>query len=179
MPVSIPPALHEVLGQRQTLPALAAICTALVVAAGVFVALQGGQADIALWRRVLAFFLFIDIAAGAVANFTSGTNAYYAQSARRRWVFIAVHIHLPLFAALMGMALAPFLLVWVAVIVSVCGLNLIFAHPDQRALAALVTVLGLMAVPLLGLGPIGAIAANLFIVKLCYAFAVNHSGEAR
>ena len=168
--------MHDVLGQRQTALSLAAIGAALVGASVTFVALQGAQADLAFWRRVLAFLLFLDLAAGAVANFTAGTNAHYAQSARRRWLFIAVHIHLPVFAMLMGLPLAPYLMIWAYVIVTVSGLTLAFAHSAQRVLAALVTVLGLMALPLLGLAPLGAVAASLFIVKLCYAFAVNHGG---
>lgn len=172
----IPSALHDVLGQRQTALSLAAIGAALVGAGVVFAALQGAHAELAVLRRVLAFMLFLDLAAGAVANVTAGTNAHYAQSAQRRWVFIAVHIHLPVFALLMGLPLAPYLMIWAYVMVSVSGLTLVFAHPDQRVMAASVTVLGLMALPLLGLSPVGAVAAGLFIVKLCYAFAVNHAG---
>lgn len=169
-------ALHDVLGRRQSVLALSAVGAALVGAAVVFAALQGAHADIAIWRRALAFFLLLDLAAGAVANFTTGTNAHYAQSAKRRWVFVTVHIHLPVFAVLMGLPLPPYLILWAFVIVAVSGLTLVFARPEQRVLAALVTVLGLMAVPLLGLAPLGAVAAALFIVKLCYAFAVNHAG---
>jgi hypothetical protein len=173
--IQVPSALHDVLGQRQTALSLAAIGAALVGAGVVFAALDGAHADLAVWRRVLAFLLFLDLAAGAVANVTAGTNAHYAQSARRRWVFIAIHIHLPVFALLMGLPLAPYLMIWVYVFVTVSGLTLALAHPEQRVLAALVMVLGLMALPLLGLEPLGAVAASLYIVKLCYAFAVNHA----
>ena len=178
MTVAIPPALHDVLGQRQTLAGLLAVGLAILAAAIVFATLTPDQSGLAFWRAALAALLFLDMAAGTVANFTSGTNAHYAQSPRRRWVFIAVHLHLPLFAALMGLPLAPFVLIWAYVIVTVGALNLAFTHPDQRVWAALVTVLGLMVVPILGLDPLGAVAAALFIVKLCYAFAVNHAGSA-
>lgn len=171
--------MHDVLGQRQTGLALTAVAAALVGATVVFAALQEGLSHVAIWRRALAFLLFLDIAAGAVANFTAGTNTHYAQSARRRWVFIAVHLHLPVFALLMGFVVAPYLLLWACVIVSVCGLNLGFAQPQQRVLAALVTVLGIMTLPLLGLAPLGEVAAALFIIKLCYAFAVDHAGGTR
>lgn len=110
--IQVPSALHDVLGQRQTVLSLAAIGAALVAAGLIFVALQGAHADLAVWRRVLAFLLFLDLSAGAVANFTAGTNAHYAQSELRRGVFIAVHIHLPVFALLMGLPLAPFLMIW-------------------------------------------------------------------
>lgn len=174
--IEVPSALHDVLGQRQTALSLAAIGAAIVGASLVFVALQEAHADLAGWRRVLAFLLFLDLAAGAVANFPAGTNVHYAQSAQRRWVFIAVHIHLPVLALLLGLTLAPYLMIWAYVIVTVSGLTLAFAYPGQRVLAALVMVLGLMALPLLGLEPLGAVAASLFIVKLSYAFAVDHAG---
>ena len=153
----VPSALHDVLGQRQTALSLAAVGAALVGAGVVFAVLQDAHADLAVWRRVLAFLLFLDLAAGAVANVTAGTNAHYAQRARRRWVFIAVHIHLPVFALLMGLPLAPYLMIWAYVIATVSGLTLAFAHPDQRVLPALVTVLGLMALGIPAMGATGVL----------------------
>ena len=176
MAIPIPPALHDVLGTRQSVPALAAIAVAVGAVLVVFFSLQGPHTDVPIWRRMLALVFLLDIAAGAVANLTAGTNDHYAQSARRRWLFIAVHIHLPLFAVLLGLPLAPYVGVWAYVIAAAAGLNLAVRHPDQRVVAGAVMVIGLMALPLLGLDPLGGVAAALFIVKVCYAFAVNHSG---
>lgn len=177
MSIVIPPALHEVLGTRQTRLSLITIGSTIL---GAFV-LLGPEVlatnQVALWRRGLALVLLLDIAAGAVANLTAGTSAFYAQSPRRRWVFIAVHVHFPVFAALLGLPLWPAVLVWAYTVGAASVLNLLFAHPEQRVLAGMVLTLGVMGLAALELGPLGTAVAALFMLKVCYAFAVNH-GEA-
>lgn len=52
--------------------------------------------ELPLTKKVLLAFLTLDIGGGIIANFTDGTNNYYAESVKRRYLFIAIHILQPL-----------------------------------------------------------------------------------
>lgn len=174
MTIRIPSALHEVLGEHQSIAALGAIAAsglgfALLWGPGI---LQG--AEVAFWRRALAFLLLIDIAAGAVANLSAGTNAFYAQRPRHRWGFILLHVHLPLFGALLGLPLGPFVAVWAYTICAAVVLTLLISHPSQRILAGGLLVFGLGALPVLLPDPLSLAVSALFLFKVAYSFAVDH-----
>lgn len=170
----IPKLLHEVLGERQSPLALLAVAAACVAGIGLWGQHILISDDIALWRQVIALILFVDIIAGAVANLTRGTNAFYAVRPLHRWGFIALHIHLIAFAALLDLPLAPYVVIWAYTIGGAILLNALFARQDQRVLAGVIVVIGWMALPLMVSDPVGLVASALFIFKVCYAFAVDH-----
>jgi hypothetical protein len=175
--IRIPGLLHDVLGERQSPLALVLVAAPCVLGLALWGQVIVGSADVALWRKALALLLFIDIAAGAVANLTRGTNAFYAARPRNRWVFIAVHLHLIAFAALLALPLAPYVAVWAYTISATIILNLLATRQDQRVLAGALVAIGWMILPLMALEPVGLMASALFIFKLCFAFAVNHDRE--
>lgn len=109
----VPSAFKEVLGARQSAGALLCIAVLTALAATLWALTIGQEASsVRLWRQVLAWLLMLDIAAGAVANFTPGTNAFYAERPAWRWGFIAVHVHVVLIGWLLAVPLAPLVLVW-------------------------------------------------------------------
>lgn len=52
--------------------------------------------ELSITKKILLAFLTLDIGGGIIANFTEGTNNYYAESVKRRYLFIAIHILQPL-----------------------------------------------------------------------------------
>lgn len=176
-PLSIPSALHDVLGERQSRLAIALIAGAAVVAV---LTVAPALAEVELWRGIIAALLIADIAAGAVANLTSGTNDYYAARPRHRWVFIAVHVHLPLVALLLDLPLVPALLAWGATIVAAVIVNTLHRRNEQRVVAGALLAMIACALPLLpDQQPVLLIVSALFAAKVAYSFAVDHRAEVR
>ncbi len=175
--LAIPSPLHDVLGERQSRLAIALIAGAAAVAV---LTVAPALAEVELWRGILAALLIADIAAGAVANLTSGTNDYYSARPRHRWVFIAVHIHLPLVALLLDLPLVPALLAWGATIVAAVIVNTLHGHLEQRVVAGTLLAAIVCALPLLPeQRPALLIVSALFAAKVAYSFAVDHRAEAR
>ena len=175
--IPIPPLLHDVLGKQQPRSSLLLICAAVAVA---LIATAPGLADIALWRSVLAALLIVDIAAGAIANLTAGTNDHYATRSRSRWIFLAVHVHLPVLALLLGAPLTPALIAWAATISGGVIVNLLAGRAVQRVAAGVIFATILCVLPTLPeQEPTLLIASSLFAFKVVYAFAVDHRADSR
>ncbi|MEX0971097.1 MAG: hypothetical protein WD046_11710 [Paracoccaceae bacterium] len=177
--IKIPKAFHEVLGETQSAKSLLLVITTVCIATVLWARPIFDVNDVGLWRKLIALLLFVDIAAGAVANLTEGTNRFYSTRPAHRWGFIALHIHLLVFAALLDLPLLPFVLIWAYVIAATVSLNVLMEWKDQRLLAGAFVAVGWMGLGLLPLDPLGLVVSALFLFKLCYAFAVDHaSGRA-
>lgn len=180
MSLAMPAPLHDVLGARQSPGALALV---LIAGIGLPVALAlsdpAALTGVELWRTPLALLLIGDIAAGAVANFTAGTNDHYAERPRSRWIFIAVHLHLVALALLLDAPLLPAVVLWLATIAGAVAVNLLHGHPLQRPVGGLLLAGILVAISLLpgtplAITPLFAAVAAVFALKVVYAFAVDH-----
>lgn len=171
--LSIPSSLHDVLGERQSVASLALIVLAMPLAV---LAVLPALLAVEPWRAVIAALLVADIAAGAVANVTRGTNEHYAASGRRRAVFLAVHVHLPLVAVLLELPLGPALMGWALTIVAGTIVVLMKQSTIQRPVAAAAVVVILSAVTIVPetTVPLLFITA-LFAIKVVFSFAVDHS----
>ncbi|BBN81878.1 hypothetical protein PA25_18630 [Pseudoalteromonas sp. A25] len=175
--MEIPKSLHDVLGEQQSKSALYAIAIFTLVGSVLIFYLmhyQMPEHTYSWWQYALGELIIIDIVAGAAANFTRGTNQYYARSAKSRWIFIVIHIHLLAVAVLFEQSLLQAVYIWTYVIVSACVLNLLFRHSLQRSIAMLVVFTGLVLIFSLGLPWWYQLVAGLFLVKVCYAFSVDH-----
>lgn len=176
-PITIPSALHDVLGERQSRLAIVLIAAGAI---GAVLAVLPAITEVTAWRGILAALLVADIAAGAIANLTSGTNDYYATRPRHSWIFIAVHIHLPVVALLLGLPLLPALIAWGAVIAAAVIVTALVGHPEQRVVAGTLLIGIMCGLPLLpGQQPVLLIISALFAIKVAYSFAVDHRAEAR
>ena len=175
--IPIPLVLHDVLGKQQTRSSLLLISAAVAIA---LLAMAPALADIAPWRSVLAALLIVDIAAGAIANLTAGTNEHYATRSPSRWVFLAVHVHLPVLALLLGAPLTPALIAWAATIAGGVIVNLLAGRAVQRVAAGVVFGAILCVLPILpDQEPTLLIVSSLFAFKVVYAFAVDHRADSR
>jgi hypothetical protein len=176
-PITIPSALHDVLGERQSRLAIALIAAGAI---GAVLAVLPAITEVTAWRGILAALLVADIAAGAIANLTSGTNDYYAARPRHRWIFIAVHVHLPVVALLLGLPLVPALIAWGAVIAAAVIVTALMGRTEQRVIAGTLLIGIMCGLPLLpDQHPVLLIVSALFAIKVAYSFAVDHRAEAR
>lgn len=137
-------------------------------------------ASVAPWRGGLALLLVLDIAAGCVANFTRGTNDFYAARPRNRWIFIAIHVHIVAVAALLGTDLIAAIAVWGFTIAGAVFVNLLAGKASQAFAGGLLLAIGLTGIALWpGLSPLMTAVSMLFMLKVIFSFAVDHYGSAR
>lgn len=171
----IPLVFKEVLGEHQSAGAL--LCIALVTAlAALSWMFDPGLAtrEVSVWRGVLAWLLMLDIAAGAVANFTRGTNDFYATRPTWRWGFIAVHMHLPVVGALLNIPLAPLLVMWVFTMGAAALVNLCYGRVWQPVVASALLCVGMLVAAYCSISGWQLSLSLLFLLKVVYAFGVNH-----
>lgn len=177
-PIKIPRLLHEVLGEEQGAFEIALVALGGLAAAAAFAALAPIRTASVL-ARLAAIFLAADLGAGALANFTRGTSDYYALRPKLHRLFIAIHIHLPAMALLTGVDLGLSALIWAYTIAAATMVKL--ASPRLRiavagaSLAVGTSLIGVLAWD----SPAQRLAAGLFLVKLAYAFAVDHYAAER
>lgn len=179
----VPPALHEIFGETQT-----ALEVALTVGVGVGAAACLGVGDgvgerilwsVSPWRAGVATVLVLDLAAGAVANLTAGTDAYYAARPALRRVFLAVHLHLPLIFWLLGGPLWVGVGSWAYAVATAAGVNALRDRAIHKPVAGAAVVLGMAAMLAMPHLPLFLQAASvLFLVKMTWSFAVDHRGPS-
>ena len=165
---------HELFGQETTIIDLLAIIISSFSFAGLTLLLKMNE-DISVIKLVILTILALDIAGGVVANFTTGTNNYYADSLRKRYLFVLVHL------------LQPSILIWIfpyelSVILGVSIFTLtssiivlsIKRHYDQRIIAVTLLLFSFILSTLLNYSePLTQIFMQLFSIKLILAFSVN------
>lgn len=182
MTVRIPAPLHEVLGEHQTRMELAVVATfGAAVTVLILLTHRDLLAGVATWRTLLAGALILDVAAGTAANLTHGTSRYYARRPRQRLVFIAVHVHLLAIAWLLGAPLGPAVAVWAYTILAALAVNRLCGSTRQTFVGGVGLALGLVFVVMLtpSLGPLLAAVAALFLIKVAFAFAVDHYRDSQ
>ncbi len=177
MTIRMPPFLHDVFGESQTLFELLAI---ILFGAGsttfLFLAYPQMTASLPFWKILIAFLLILDITAGSVANFTRSTSNYYAgKNNRSRVVFILIHVHILLLAWLLGFGWLGAIVVWGYTIAGALVVNALTGNTLQKFTAGLLLVLGIaIIVTGLEMPAYFLMVSLLFLVKVLYAFAVDH-----
>ncbi|CAM3971341.1 hypothetical protein [Pseudoalteromonas byunsanensis] len=175
--MDMPKYLHEILGARQSKVALLGVSAFMLLGSVVVFLLmyyQTPEKSYVWWQYLFGGVIIVDIVAGCAANFTHGTNQYYAGSRRARRIFILIHVHLLVVALLFEQPLLPSLLFWMYVILASSILNFFFKHPKQPGFALLVIFIGLFVVSGLDVQWWYKLVCALFLIKVCYAFAVDH-----
>lgn len=176
-----PPALHEVFGESPSgREILAVLAFGIGAAVWLTLGLRTEFAGLPWWRLTIAALVITDIAAGCVANFTRSTNDFYAARPRNRWVFIAVHGHVVVVAAALGADLEIALVVWAYTVVAASVVNGLAGAPAQRFVAGLLLAVALVWIPQLdGIAAPLVVVHCLFVLKVVYAFAVDHRAGGR
>ncbi|MHB1454277.1 MAG: hypothetical protein ACYCYM_10050 [Saccharofermentanales bacterium] len=100
--IKIPKALHDLLGEEQSRSEL--IITFIFLGVSFLALILGTRQEwvgLRWYKIALLFILILDILGGVTANLSTGTNNYYRANAKRRWIFIAIHIQPFLFACIL------------------------------------------------------------------------------
>ena len=172
--------LSEVFGRETTTFDLLAIIISSISFA-VLTLFFKWYADIAIIKKIILTILALDIGGGVVANFTTGTNNYYAESLRKRYLFVLFHL------------LQPSILIWIfpSELIAILGVSLftltsaiivlyIKKQYSQRIVAVTLLLLSLILSTLLNYSvPLTKMIMQLFSVKLILAFSVNWTPSDR
>lgn len=180
MTIRMPSYLHDVFGESQTIGVLFTIVFFGVgFATFLFFMFPEMTLNLPLWQSVIAYLLVADIFAGCVANFTRSTSNYYAVRDKQRLVFIAIHVHILIVAWLLGIGLWNAIIVWGYTIASALIVNARKDSPFQKFVAGVLLALGI-AIIVLGteFPKYFLVISLLFMVKVLFAFAVDHYGQA-
>ena len=133
------------------------------------------NADITIIKIIILTILALDIGGGVVANFTTGTNNYYAESLRKRYLFVLFHL------------LQPSILIWIfpSELIAILGMSLVTLTSsiivlnikkqyNQRIVAIVLLLLSLILSTLLPYtDPLTLVIMHFFSLKLILAFSVN------
>jgi membrane glycosyltransferase len=166
--------LGEVFGRETTTFDLLAIIISSVSFA-VLTLFVKWNADITIIKKIILTILALDIGGGVVANFTTGTNNYYAESLRKRYLFVIFHL------------LQPSILIWIfpSELIAILGVSLftltssiivlnIKKQYNQRIVAITLLLLSLILSTLLSYADqLAQIIMHFFSLKLILAFSVN------
>jgi membrane glycosyltransferase len=151
---------------------------AIVISALSFAALTlilNSNSDALDTKTIVLIILALDIGGGAVANFTTGTNNYYAESFQKRYLFVVFHL------------LQPSILIWIfpSELLAILGVSLftltssiivlnIKKQYNQRIVAITLLLLSLILSTLLSYtDQLIQIIMHFFSLKLILAFSVN------
>lgn len=175
--MKVPSQLREVLGTHQSGFALSSI--GLMTLFGCYVVYvlfvrQKTLPDVTWWQWIIGDLLIVDVIAGCMANFTKGTNDYYKQRSQSRWVFIAIHFHIIVIAWPYNIALNESVIIWGYTIITAVILNTLYGRKAQNVIAIALVVLGFMVIASLSSPLWFQCIAGLFLIKVCYAFSVDH-----
>jgi hypothetical protein len=133
------------------------------------------NADITITKKIILTILALDIGGGVVANFTTGTNFYYAESLRKRYLFVLFHL------------LQPSILIWIfpSELLAILGVTLftltssiivlrLKSPNNQRIIAVTLLLLSLILSTLLNYNdPLAKLIMQFFSIKLILAFSVH------
>jgi hypothetical protein len=165
---------HELFGQETTTLDLLAIIISSFSLAGLTLILIW-DAELPVTKKTVLIILASDIGGGVVANFTTGTNNYYAESLRKRYLFIFFHL------------LQPSFLVWIfpSELLAILGVTIFTLTSsiivlntkkqyNQRIVAITLLLLDLILSTFLNYtNPLAQLIMQLFSIKLILAFSVN------
>ncbi len=165
---------HELFGKETTTLDLLAIIISSVSFAGLTLIFKW-DADLSVIKKTLLIILALDIGGGVIANFTNGTNNYYAESISKRYLFVLFHLA------------QPSLLIWIfpSELLAILGITLFTLTSsiivlntkkqyNQRIVAITLLLFSLFLSTILNYtDPFIELIMHLFSIKLILAFSVN------
>ncbi|RKD69677.1 hypothetical protein ATL39_3103 [Sinobaca qinghaiensis] len=178
-PLRIPTFLHELFGKETTKPEAAFILLSSIIIPVLLLSYTYEEwLHLSVLKIILLVVLAVDLSGGVTANVTKSTNDYYQAAKRAGFIFIAVHIQ-PL---ILGWLLGNFLLglgVWIGSAITALIILNLDKHIQRTAgmSAALCGITFVMLVPNALVILKGLLA--LYIFKLVFSFAVNHTNYRR
>lgn len=166
--------LGEFFGRETTRFDLLAIVISAVSFAGMTLLLIWSL-DFSVLKKIVLTILALDIGGGVVANFTIGTNNYYAESLRKRYLFIFFHL------------LQPSILIWIfpnellSIVIatlfiltsSILVLGVKKQYHQRIVAITLLLLYLILSTSLNYTDTLTQITMQLFSIKLILAFSVN------
>ena len=168
--------LFELFGRETTTIDLFAIVIASLSFAGLTLILKLNT-NISNFKLIILTILALDITGGVVANFTAGTNNYYAESLRKQYFFVLFHLLQPsILIWIFPNELQPILVISIFTLISSIIVLNINKHNTQRITAITLLLLSFILSILLNYSdPLLQIVMQLFSIKLILAFSVSWS----
>ncbi|HAS8358733.1 hypothetical protein IOC44_22200 [Vibrio vulnificus] len=173
--IQVPKSLHDVFGERQTVFEIASVL-AFAIAGTLLIYWQLYLPTFSElnWKTIVGFVVIADVLAGCVANFTKGTNQYYAARPSSRFTFIAIHFHIVAIAWLLESSLLNAWIVWGSTITAALIVNALKGHRLQLVVAANLLCYGLLLLIMLPMEPWFLACSLFFMLKVVFSFAVDH-----
>ena len=172
--VNVPKYLHELHGESPTIFSLfMTYFTGLI--AGLLVMMCISNSGMPIWKKLILFILYLDIAGGVVANFSSSTNRYYEKHVKLRLYFVFLHfLHPLLFILLFPDSVYYFSYIGLFTIIACMILYQVENIEIQQAFASFLLVTGVLISFFFNL-PLKVLYsfAPLFMTKLIIGFSVK------
>lgn len=168
----IPEFLFDVLGEKQSIFEVS--CTILFALIGSGIVYYVADFHLDNWKSIIAFILITDVLAGCIANFSLGTNDFYAHRPKNRLIFIAIHVHILAIAWLLSEPMSNAFIIWGYTIVSASVVNSLNRKPIQMFVAANLMCYGIFLLLSLSLQVWFLMVSMFFMIKVLFSFAVDH-----
>ncbi|KLU58749.1 hypothetical protein CEB3_c47660 [Peptococcaceae bacterium CEB3] len=175
--IRVPKSLKELFGEEQTpMELLITVIFSIGTLAIISVVTRDYWQSLKWYQSLVLLLLYIDISGGVVANLSAGTNQYYVDKPRMRWIFIAIHIQPLLLSWVLRSSITIALLVWGYTMLSTFLVNIFQGKAFQRTLAAALFGVAISFFFLMdfGLPSVISIIYIFYMFKLIYGFGVNH-----
>lgn len=180
--VTIPTFFHELLGKKQYKIDVFLVFGFAIISMAFLGFITYAEWESYKWYQLLLLgLLYIDIAGGAIANLTEGTDLYYSNEPKKRLVFLAIHIQPLLLGAVLPTSMPLALAVWVYTISSALVTNHLNSTKYQRTVGGLLCVVGLISLYIIGssLDQSIFIIYLLYIIKVVFSFSVVHHSKEK
>lgn len=172
--IKVPKFLHEVHGYESSIEELIFNYITVLFITGILI-IMAKDLDLSIFKLVIYILLAIDLSGGVVSNFMEGTNRYYSETSKRRYIFISLHIIQPLLMYWIfpdeGMNIALITLYTLSMMLIVNGIK---KHSSQRFFAAGFMISGIAVAFALNITySVLLLLLIIFTIKLILAFAVR------
>lgn len=172
--IKIPKFLQEVHGSESTIEGLIYNYITVAFITSILI-LMARDMHIPTFKYVIYILLSIDLSGGVVSNFMEGTSKYYAESSKKRYIFISLHIIQPLLMYwIFPHEVVNIILIALYTLLMMFVVNSIKEHSRQRLFAAVFTISGIALSFALTISPsVLLLMLIMFIIKLILGFAVR------
>lgn len=172
--IKVPVYLHELHGEFPDIFTLIVTYLAGIIS-GILAMILTHNLALPVWKSILLFVLYADIAGGVISNFSSSTKNYYRSNKNLRISFILMHlIHPAIFILLFPDFAYYFIFVGLFSIISCLLLTIIIKNEIKITTALLLLLIGIslsfcFRVPVNFLFSF----APIFMIKLVIGFSVD------
>ena len=172
--IKVHQSLHELFGRETTrLDVFVILFGSFALAFATQILCWGSELSIA--KKIILAFISLDIGGGIIANFTEGTNNYYAENVKKRYVFIAIHILQPLILTwIFPNNLFPILILAGYILMSSFIVTSIKRKYIQKTVAIIMLLFSIILLFLVNLSTQALqLILLIYSIKLILAFSVN------